>query len=233
MLQFQTPSLAPGHTYSITVRASLASWHRAGVVYTSQWSEAVHLHLQDRCHLAQPHTGSVALDDSPDGYETISPGVIAGLVMTMILLLAVMLAIILWTKYCKESYYYLDESGAPSSALVCPQWDGDTHDRLTREQFLAHVKNLHLDGDKGFLMQLKTLSNFDKSSSNSCSYEQPIFIDGFRKSKAYYATPLPLPYKFTSFWKQVWEQKVSVIVMLENLVENGKVTNKVVILEQL
>merc|ERR1719323_461217 len=37
------------------------------------------------------------------------------------------------------------------------------------------------------------------------------------------ASPLPLPYKFNYFWKQIWEQKVAVIVMLENVAENGKV----------
>ena len=203
--------------------------YRAEVTYTSMWSEAVHLHLQDRCHLASPHTGSVFLADKTTGYHAVSPGVIAGIVLTVLALMSVMIGIILWSKYCKESYYYLDESGAPKSSQPCPQWDNDTHYRLTAEQFLAHVKSSHLDGDKGFELQFKNLLNLDKNWSNSCSYEQPMFIDGFRKSKAFYATPLPLPYKFTSFWKQVWEQKVSVIVMMENIVENGKVRKRILL----
>ena len=135
-----------------------------------------------------------------------------------------MIALLLWSKYCKESYYYLDESGGPTSELsYCPHWDSDTQNRLTGEQFLAQFKRLHQEGYEGFQMEFKQLFAAENCSSNSCSYEQPMFVDGFRQSKAFYAAPIPLQYKFTSFWKQVWEQKVSVIVLLENLVENGKV----------
>ena len=61
------------------------------------------------------------------------------------------------------------------------------------------------------------------SRHHVCSYEAPFYVDGYNQPRAFLATPLHLPYKFNFFWKQIWEQKVAVIVMLENIAENGKV----------
>ena len=185
--------------------------YRVGVVYSSHCSHPVHLHLQDEC---SPHPGS---EYRP--HPGISPGIVAGIVLTIIAVIVTCITITLWSRYCRESYYYLDESGTPKQSEAQPSWDTDSTHTLTAQQFLS----LPLEKDNSVLLQFKTLSSTAHKLQDSCYYQQPVFIDGFRKSKAFYATPLPLPYKFASFWKTVWEQKVTVIVMLENTTEKGKI----------
>ena len=109
--------------------------------------------------------------------------------------------------------------------------------RVTAEQFLAQVKSLHLEGDREFVTHFRNVTEpapgrgkgagqLAGAGAGAGSYEAPFYVDGYNQPKAFLATPLPLPYKFNFFWKQMWEQKVAVIVMLENIAENGKVRNQ-------
>ena len=41
------------------------------------------------------------------------------------------------------------------------------------------------------------------------------------------ACPLPLPYKLAAFWRQVWQLRVSVVVVLEPLAREGRVVSQV------
>ena len=110
---------------------------------------------------------------------------------------------------------------------------------MTAEQFLAQVKSLHLEGDREFVTHFRNVTEPAPgrgkgagqltgagAGAGAGSYEAPFYVDGYNQPKAFLATPLPLPYKFNFFWKQMWEQKVAVIVMLENIAENGKVRNQ-------
>lgn len=48
------------------------------------------------------------------------------------------------------------------------------------------------------------------------------YIDGWQRSRAYIGTQGPLQWTIDSFWRMVWEQRVSIIVMITNLIERGR-----------
>lgn len=50
------------------------------------------------------------------------------------------------------------------------------------------------------------------------------YIDGYRKQNAYIATQGPLPETLSDFWRMVWEQRASTIVMMTRLEEKSRVS---------
>ena len=51
------------------------------------------------------------------------------------------------------------------------------------------------------------------------------FIDGFRRPRSYIGTQGPMQGSFPEFWRMIWEQNTSVIVMITQLFEGGKVSS--------
>ncbi|EFN87583.1 Receptor-type tyrosine-protein phosphatase kappa [Harpegnathos saltator] len=48
------------------------------------------------------------------------------------------------------------------------------------------------------------------------------YITGYKKKKRYIATQGPKPNTVVDFWRMIWQEKVLIICMLANVIENGK-----------
>lgn len=56
-------------------------------------------------------------------------------------------------------------------------------------------------------------------------YINASFIDGYMMRRAFIATQAPVPDTIPDFWRMIWEQESSTIVMLSKEQESGKVSS--------
>uniref|UniRef100_A0A8C4I4F7 Receptor-type tyrosine-protein phosphatase F n=1 Tax=Dicentrarchus labrax TaxID=13489 RepID=A0A8C4I4F7_DICLA len=61
------------------------------------------------------------------------------------------------------------------------------------------------------------------TSVDGSDYINANYIDGYRKQNAYIATQGPLPETLSDFWRMVWEQRSTTIVMMTRLEEKSRV----------
>ncbi|XP_067679069.1 multiple epidermal growth factor-like domains protein 11 [Haliotis asinina] len=61
-----------------------------------------------------------------------------------------------------------------------------------------------------------------EGNGGSSGYINASYIDGRTRGKQYIATQGPLPETVVDFWEMIWQEQVPVIVMLANIMEDGR-----------
>jgi protein tyrosine phosphatase len=97
-------------------------------------------------------------------------------------------------------------------------WENSTKDYNRHKNRYANV--IAYDHSRVVLAPL--YDHHTRSILVGSDYINANFIDGFRRRNAYIATQGPLPSTYTDFWRMVWEQNTSIIVMMTKLEERNR-----------
>ncbi|CAD5115277.1 DgyrCDS4270 [Dimorphilus gyrociliatus] len=92
--------------------------------------------------------------------------------------------------------------------------------------FQAHASNLSENRLKNRYVNIVAYDNtrviLGTSSNPKHNYINANYVDGYHAEKAYIAAQGPLPATFVDFWRMIWQERCTVIVVITNMTEKGR-----------
>ncbi|XP_066030559.1 receptor-type tyrosine-protein phosphatase epsilon-like isoform X4 [Pocillopora verrucosa] len=217
---------------------------------------------------------TVSASDSTTPTPTKSDKHAAGIVIlgvfVGVLVVAAAVGAFLWLRYrrcqcCCKKYcnVFFPSDPIPPDTPTKPRrpslvgYSKYKHGAIPVENFAAHVKLMHTDGDYRFNQEFESLQSVHVKSKTWINSEKPEnqsknrynnivaydhsrvilsltenepdshyingnYVDSFKKVNAYIATQGPMANTIKDFWRMVWEQNCTVVVMITNIIEKGR-----------
>ncbi|XP_065144043.1 receptor-type tyrosine-protein phosphatase H-like isoform X2 [Paramisgurnus dabryanus] len=179
--------------------------------------------------------------------QTDPAGVIAGVLVSLLLIIIIFAGIFLWRRKLKHA--------GGSKRHDEPKKTNSTYKPIPMERFPEHFRNMSRDQNRGFseeyedlgvvgVEQSKTTAEMHENKSKNrftnvlpyeCSrvhllinneddsdYINANYMPGYgNASRQYIATQGPLPSTVNDFWRMIWERRSQGIVMVTNCLERG------------
>ncbi|CAL4156072.1 unnamed protein product, partial [Meganyctiphanes norvegica] len=168
---FLLTNLSQDTVYEVKVRGATYSrlFTNNDKSYKGPFSKSRKIMLFKDCH-KQPYVESRALD-----FE-ISAGIIIGVIGTFLGMFLLCLSIVVWRRFFKDSYYYLEDT--PKAALYpLYDWENDrgnngSYGPVDVHEFSKHIADLHADGDIGFTKEYESIQAASSTDQHSAEHSQ-------------------------------------------------------------